>query len=1122
MIRDQLYNTIVSRLSGTLDSELFERCAASLLKVYHPSLVPVRGGSDAGKDGLIADNEGTPFPLVSTTSPNAIGNLTRNLKKYVEEGGARRLAVFATSCELSDKKRRNLIKRASELEFTLVGIYDQAAFSDLLYKDSKWRLELLNLTGDLPALSVLPLSKRPLVGDNLIGREIDLAWLQDTEGDLLLSGQPGSGKTFIFHSMTKSGDGLFLISEDSERIANCIREESPQRIFVDDAHINTKLIENLIHIRNTIGADFKIIANCWPGDTDNVQVALGISNRNVRELNLLTRDQMLDVVKSTGIHGPNQLLYELITQANGKPGLAITLCQLVKNDGIRDVTLGDALSVDVRNTFETLIGEEAIPVLAAFALGGDYGMKMQVVCKALDIPLYQLQTIVTRLASGGILNEVNTARLSVMPVTLRYTLTRDVFLSGPASLPQDTLDYLLVKSHSVSNTTLTLIGAIARGGDMSEQKLIRLIEQINDNNVWVNYAWLGKGECDWVLDEHPEKLIAITNPALAHAGKKVIPMLLSAAINDHRETHSSLDHPLRKIKDWIEGSEPGTGEATQCRITLINAVLEWVEQTHNWSIALRAIKSAFSPKFSTTESDPGIGMTVTFREGCLQLSEMKEIMALWPKVFEHIESSEIDNWTPLMEMIENWAYPSRIAMGKGVPNDISQAMVEFAQQMCDDLNNNRPEHNGILRKTKDIMRHYHYSNDGEINPEFETLFPFESYEDDWQEKSEQQHSATEKLAEKWAVKTPEVIAELIETYEQQAESVGIDYPRLSPIVCHKLSTLVDAHLIWATIFHNKEFYPDLIEPFLKSALFQNKNETEKLLETCLLQNQYRYMAISIILSEETVDPNLVGKAMDLMDKNTANMLRFNFRTSPLAEGRVQKLLKHTNKFVVENAAFGEWNCDPKGEIRDSLKAIWKDAIIRDAGDNGAQAEMKQIFKSDPTIARKWLACRIDSEPDHVWYMEYAAKEAFNVISDEDKKYLFPKLKDRYAHASIALRLVGDNIDLYAHYLTINLGEDLHLAPLNTRPIGNWIDMAVLALDAGYLPEDIVRAAYGHGYSHEGKISDMWQGWLNQFDALCLHTDSRVKEIGDIGKKMADNNRSRAIINEHKEEVFGIR
>jgi hypothetical protein len=79
MTRDPLYRDLITRLNGPLDPEAFERCAADLLRNEFPTLVPIRGGSDAGMDGAIADPQGPAYPLVSTTDDDVIGNFTKSL-----------------------------------------------------------------------------------------------------------------------------------------------------------------------------------------------------------------------------------------------------------------------------------------------------------------------------------------------------------------------------------------------------------------------------------------------------------------------------------------------------------------------------------------------------------------------------------------------------------------------------------------------------------------------------------------------------------------------------------------------------------------------------------------------------------------------------------------------------------------------------------------------------------------------------------------------------------------------------------------------------------------------------------------------------------------------------------
>jgi hypothetical protein len=134
MIRDPFYRDIIKSLDQQLDPELFERCAAALLRDEWPTLVPIRGGSDSGMDGAIADAKGPPFPLICTTGKYVIGNLKKNLKSYRESGGPRRNVLLATSQSLTPRRIQNLHREALSLGFILTQVYSQEALADRLYR----------------------------------------------------------------------------------------------------------------------------------------------------------------------------------------------------------------------------------------------------------------------------------------------------------------------------------------------------------------------------------------------------------------------------------------------------------------------------------------------------------------------------------------------------------------------------------------------------------------------------------------------------------------------------------------------------------------------------------------------------------------------------------------------------------------------------------------------------------------------------------------------------------------------------------------------------------------------------------------------------------------------------
>jgi hypothetical protein len=69
-----------------------------------------------------------------------------------------------------------------------------------------------------PALSIIPDTAKSSLDWPLIGRDIDLAWLQNTHGDRLLIGQPGSGKTFLLYKFAKHVGALFVNDPNLGRV----------------------------------------------------------------------------------------------------------------------------------------------------------------------------------------------------------------------------------------------------------------------------------------------------------------------------------------------------------------------------------------------------------------------------------------------------------------------------------------------------------------------------------------------------------------------------------------------------------------------------------------------------------------------------------------------------------------------------------------------------------------------------------------------------------------------------------------------------------------------------------------------------------------------------------------
>lgn len=232
---DPHHQAIIEALNRRLDPDVFEACAVALIRHAWPTLVPVRGGADDGFDGAVADTLGEPFPLVTTTGVKLVDNLSRNLERLGRRGWQCRCVLFATSKQITAATRRKLFEVARARGVTLRQAYDQDWFALGLYRDPGWCRRLLGVTGRPSALSLFPLTQRPLLGEAVRGREREVRWLLEQKSDCLLVGEPGSGKTFLLRALALQGNARFLVDQDRTQIANDLRSLRPAAVIVDDA-----------------------------------------------------------------------------------------------------------------------------------------------------------------------------------------------------------------------------------------------------------------------------------------------------------------------------------------------------------------------------------------------------------------------------------------------------------------------------------------------------------------------------------------------------------------------------------------------------------------------------------------------------------------------------------------------------------------------------------------------------------------------------------------------------------------------------------------------------------------------------------------------------------------------
>lgn len=1117
MKHDPFYNQIVNGLKGKLDPDLFEECVIELIRRHDGYFaVPILGGQDGGMDGAVADGEGEPFPVITTTGKDVIGNMTKNLKRYIDKGGKRRKCIIATSQSLTPRRQKNLREEAAALEFTFTQILEQSGIAARLYRDPQWCKELLHLTGNPSALSVIPPTRRPLPNHKLIGREEVMGWLQNAEGDRLLVGEPGAGKTSLLYQLAQDEEqrALFIVDKDQTKIANAIREQQPKILMLDDAHIDKDFIVEMMRLRQEIHADFSLIVTCWNGEREEIE---SILKQNIYQLKRLTQDQMVQVIAEAGIQGVNWLVGEIVRQAEGLAGLAVTLTDLALQDGVEKIHNAEILYSNLLKR----IHEDGRVILACFALGGESGMHKDTVANKLGINQLKLRHTLVNLESSRIIAEVlhRTDHIKVHPEALRHALIGEVFFSGTASLSESTRNYLLAQTSDPIDTTKELIGVEARGYNVPAPLLKAYLQYLPTAwSVWERYAWLSPHKAAWVIENFHANLSLLARPLLQHIPQQAIPKLLDEAINDNRELHSNPGHPLRLLQDWVKSAYPSTGNAIQRRASILRSAKKWLIANQDPVIGCKAMLFAMIPHFETAESDPGSGNTLTIKRAYLTKHELLELQAFWKEIIDCANDVDVPNWEEFLNTIKSWMYPGYYNHGHS--EGTREILTSFAKEMALDVKQAASDHIGALYSLRDLVNRLYPDIEIAVADEINILYPIEKPENNWKEQEDKWRKDADKLADKWIEREPKEVIAQLESIEYELNNGQWRYSRLTPYLCYRLAEKTHNPILWIDAMLAATLPSDTVAPFLREAVKRETDGWKQALRSCFQTDRLRANTIQIILTQENAPDDLKQDALDAADQFPA-VLEQLLWSNQLSQAVICKLFNHPNKSLVGRLAVKEWQRKPKATITSWIRPLWEQAIIEYCEDDYWLGE---IFSAEKELGIKWLKRKFE---DTTFMPSQYKRSIENIIAGlnfEERRELLNIVPDEYFYHSIIPKLVGNDPALYKLLLLSSRAKSHLLSPLHRSVLDSaWVEFARLASQRGYTVKQIVESTFariGEIVFRSGNYSDVWKNWAERFKAVIEHEDETIRHIATRGLQISSKRYEEERKKEHDAEVYG--
>ncbi|MDH2413819.1 ATP-binding protein [Nocardioides sp. CER19] len=504
----------------TLDRQLFERASVSMLSDIYPSLVPITGGSDDGRDAEIDDPGGTIGVLVTSAREldGVLENLRGGCRQMVKKDVSLRRLILANLAVLNASKRRKVTEAAEAEGFSVVQIYPRAWYADSLRRNADWRLQLLQLEGGPFSLSRPPLEALSVDIDSTVGREEELEAMRTASGDLVVSGAPGVGKT---HLVAQVDGAVFVVrASDLSRLADDLLEVDPAVVVIDDAGGRLGALTDLQTIRSAHGLRFRAIAVCWPHEAK--AVCDRFESADAVEVGRMTNSELGQILRGQGITS-DAVLHRILDQARGRPAWAVRLGSLLKDvEWWNKVMRGDTVRAEVdRYLRNARISEHPYEVLAMIALiGGLRDIELKTLADLLGATVLDIHSTVRKIAQSGLLDaepemvrgERTAVLYSVQPDLLAASVCADAFFSGApapltpgqlqAAFPDRALAILLNSviaelvgaSHPIRPSTAQIVETVGTSWGRAEDSLLS------------HFALLGAAEARFVMNLVTEAL----------------------------------------------------------------------------------------------------------------------------------------------------------------------------------------------------------------------------------------------------------------------------------------------------------------------------------------------------------------------------------------------------------------------------------------------------------------------------------------------------------------------------------------------------------------------------------------------------------------------------------------
>ena len=700
-----------------------------------------------------------------------------------------------------------------------------------------------------------------------------------------------------------------------------------------------------------------------------------------------------------------------------------------------------------------------------------------------------------------------------------------MFFSGPGEIDvAGAVDCL----ESPSIAAVPLIGAIHRGATVSRD-YVRSIVDWSDGRTATEYALLGPAEFRTALAEAPLHKARVAGAAYEVGIEPglALQILMEQAVDDDRAENSTPDHPLRLVGDYLGSEKAGIQE----RRTAVDTVRTWLSQGGDGEVGVRVLMHTVHPEMRSASTDPGLGNTINIRESVVPLSWIGDLSQVWDEILGIHECALELPPAPLLEGLHNWVHPGILDFGRGPDEETAEAIRNVAAGVIERLSHIFQARPGVLSRLREYAEGGELPVEVDIPEDFATVFPRrwrgcegDGELEDWKRRA---HNEVARLGEVLRNRAATDVAALIVDADAEAAAAGINDPRHTPRLAQILAANSDEPEALLAALEERGAASDVVLPLLDRTVDVRRPGWEAALARQLASGDRAGPAISVALTHPC-DDDLKRLAI----RNSAqwlSLIDILVSRDEIDDATLALLLDAPDLPVRLQAAIALGTVRSGGRLADlpsPTLARWREIIIESPADHML---LPLILERDHQLCADWLRAWFERARRPMWYESLPSRVA-DAIAKLPADLRVALIGDIPSGVSAHMLrepikwLVSDDLQVAIALFDRSDIDDVHRAALFRGPSEAWMDRALLAVDRGWQPDEIVGLTLFSENVGMGEESQIMQGKIDGFACLrrgAAQPDGEQRErIIAAGIACFERMRDDAAERERQERIFG--